>query len=129
MPLGNRDRRLTVRGAFHGLVALCGWILFVYWWRRVTPQITETDATAALVFIASTFLVTLVITLSWVSYNVRIYRRKGPRTRLPDVSDNRDTDFLGRPIDGPDDGSVRKAQVIVIAVDGERKSVLPGGIA
>ena len=129
MPLTDRDRRLTVRGAFHGLIALCGWILFVYWWRRVTPQITETDATAALVFIAATFLVTLVVTLWWVSYNVRIYRRKGPRRRLPDVSEDRDADYLGRTIDGADDGSARKAQVVVIEVDGDRKSVLPGGIA
>ena len=35
-----RDRRLTVRGAFHGLIALLGWILFVYWWHLVIPQVT-----------------------------------------------------------------------------------------
>ncbi len=129
IPLARSDRRLTVRGAFHGLIALSGWILFFYWWRRVVPQITQTDATAALLFIAATFLVTLAVTLWWVSYNIRIFRRKGPRTRLPDVLEDRDADVLGRAIDGPGDRSLRQAQVIVIAVDGERKSVRPGGIA
>lgn len=127
--LANPDRRLTFRAAFHGLIALSGWILFVYWWRRVVPQITRTDASAALVFIAATFLVTLAVTLWWVSYNIRIFRRKGPRTRLPDVPEDRNADVLGRAIDGPDDGSLRRAQVIVIAVDGETKRIGPGGIA
>ncbi len=127
--MANHDRRVTVRGVFHGLVALLGWILFVHWWRRVIPQITETDASAALIFIAATFLATLVVTLAWVSYNIRIFRRKGPRLRLPDVSEDRDADSLGRTIDGPDGESLRKAPVIVIEVDEERKSILPGGVA
>ncbi len=127
--MANHERRLTVRGVFHGIIALLGWILFFHWWRRVVPQITERDASAALVFILATLLVTLVVTLSWVSYNIHLFRRKGPRKRLPDVPEIRDADFLGRKIDGPADGSLRAAQVIVISVDGDRKSVAPGGIA
>ena len=127
--MASRDRRVTIRGLFHGLIALCGWILFVYWWHRVIPQITRRDASAAAIFIASTFVVTLVVTLVWVYYNIKLFRRKGPRRRLPDVPENRDVDFLGRSIDRPDDVSLLKAHVIVIAVDGERKSIAPGGIA
>lgn len=124
-----RDRRLTVRGAFHGLIALLGWVLFVYWWHLVIPQVTGGEALAALIFIGSTFLATVVVTLSWVSYNIGIFRRKGPRKALPDVSEYRDADVLGRTIDRPVDGSLFEARVIVIAVDGDRKRIEPGGIA
>lgn len=124
-----RDRRLTVRGAFHGLIALLGWILFVYWWHLVIPQVTGSEAFAALMFIATAFLVTVVVTLLWVSYNIGIFRRKGPRKALPDVSEHRDADVLGRMIDRPADGSLLEARIIVIAVDGDRKRIEPGGIA
>lgn len=124
-----RDRRLTVRGAFHGLIALLGWVLFVYWWHLVIPQVTGREAYAALIFIGAAFLVTVVVTLLWVSYNVGIFRRKGPRMALPDVSENRDADVLGRMIDQPVDGSLLEARIVVIAVEGDRKRIQPGGIA
>jgi len=127
--LAARDRRLTVRGAFHGLIATLGWILFVYWWHLVIPQVTGHEAFAALVFIGAAFLVTVAVTLSWVSYNIGIFRRKGPRKAVPDVSESRDADVLGRMIDRPADGSLLQARVIVIAVDGDRKKIAPGGIA
>jgi len=128
-PLAIRDRRLTVRGAFHGLIALLGWVLFVYWWHLVIPQVTGREAYAALIFIGAAFLVTVVVTLLWVSYNVGIFRRKGPRMALPDVSENRDADVLGRMIDQPVDGSLLEARIVVIAVEGDRKRIQPGGIA
>lgn len=124
-----RDRRLTVRSTFHGLIALLGWILFVYWWHLVIPQVTGSEAFAALVFIGAAFLATVVVTLLWVSYNIGIFRRKGPRMALPDVSENRDADVLGRMIDRPVDDSLLEARVIVIAVEGDRKRIQPGGIA
>jgi len=127
--LAIRDRRLTVRGAFHGLIALLGWVLFVYWWHLVIPQVTGREAYAALIFIGAAFLVTVVVTLLWVSYNVGIFRRKGPRMALPDVSENRDADVLGRMIDQPVDGSLLEARIVVIAVEGDRKRIQPGGIA
>lgn len=108
---------------FHGFIALFGWILFVYWWNRVIPQVGARDAAVALAFIALTVLATVIATLAWVLYNIGIFRRKGPRRNLPAVSENYDADFLGRKIDRPGLDSIRGARIVTVSLRGDVKKI------
>src|SRR3989304_919893 len=112
---------MTVKGSFQSLIAIFGWALFVHWWNRVLPQIDSRDASIALAFIGVTVLITVLVTLLWVRYNIGIFRRKGPRKNLPLVTENRDTDFLGRKIEQPVQGSLKTARLVVVSVEGEVK--------
>jgi hypothetical protein len=93
----------------------------VYWWNRVLPQIDSGDAVVALVFISGTGLITVIATLLWVRYNIGIFRRKGPRRNLPHVSENHDTDFLGRRIEPAESGSLKTARLVIVSLEGEVK--------
>ncbi|HLE17048.1 MAG TPA: hypothetical protein VI728_02045, partial [Syntrophales bacterium] len=68
--------RLTIKGIFHAFLVVLTWILFVYWWNQVIPQITVEDASMAFLVIFLTILVTSVLTLLWVRHNIGIFRRK-----------------------------------------------------
>lgn len=117
----DNPRRVTIKGFLHALIAISGWALFVYWWGRVLPQIIKRDAVIALVFIGVTVFITVTITLLWVRYNIGIFRRKGPRKNLTLVTENRDTDFLGRKIEQPGPASLKTAHLVVVSVEGEAK--------
>lgn len=112
-------KQVTIKAIFHALIALAGWALFIYWWNRVIPQIDSRDAAVALVFIGATVLATVLVTLLWIRYNIGIFRRKGPRTRLVRAAENRETDFLGRTI--VRSGPLKTASLVVVSVDGKAK--------
>src|SRR5512145_78198 len=124
---GDGRARVTWREAFHVLLAAATWVLFFYWWGIVLPQVRRDDAVMAALFIVLTSAATALLTAAWVRYNIGIYRRKGPRLQLTPAAPNRDTDALGRAIVRPDDGSLRTSRVVVVAVDGDRKTMEPGG--
>jgi len=117
---------LAVREALHVLVAAATWFLFFYWWRLVMPQVRRDEAVAAALFIAVSSLATTVLTAAWVRYNIGIYRRKGPRLTLTPEARPRDADALGRKIVRPDDGALCASRVVVVSVDGDRKTIAPG---
>lgn len=118
----DNDRiRSTIRGALHLLVALLFWCLFGYWWRKVLPQTAPEDIADAVLLIALSFLGTAVLTLAWVRHNLRIFRRKGPRMRLPDVSEEYGADRLGAGIDHPGNDFLRRSRVLTVSREGNRK--------
>ncbi len=115
-----------MRGICHSLVALGAWVLFFYWWDEVLAFTRSRDVILVLVFLGVTVSVTTLINLVWVGHNVRIYRRKGPRTRIPEVSQERDTDSLGRPIRLTAAGSIRRSPVVTVSADEKEKSLKAG---
>ncbi len=115
-------RKRTIKGAFHVLIAIFSWTLFVYCWFRVLPQIRSRDAVIALAFIGVSILATVIPTLLWVRYNIGIFRRKGPRRNPTLVTEERDTDVLGRRIGQTGPGSLKAARLVVVSVEGERKN-------
>jgi len=117
----------TVREAFHVVIAVATWLLFFYWWGIVLPQVGRDDAVTAALIIVLSAMATAVLTAAWVRYNLGIYRRKGPRLQLTPAVPARDADALGRKIVRPDDGILRASPVVVVAVDGDRKTIEPGG--
>ncbi len=117
----------TVREALHVLIAAATWFLFIYWWGIVLPQVRRDEAVSAALFIALSSLATALLTAAWVRYNLGIYRRKGPRLQLTPAAPPRDADALGRKIVRPDDGTLCASRIVVVAVDGDRKTIAPGG--
>ena len=114
--------RMTIRGIFHASLVILTWILFVYWWNQVIPQITVEDASMAFLVIFLTFLICSVLTLLWVRYNVGIFRRKGPRKNLPSVSEEREADYLGRRLDHPGYDLLKGAPLVVVSREEDRKN-------
>ncbi len=84
------------------------------------------DVVFVLIFISVTVLITTVLNLAWVGHNVRIFRRKGPRTRVPEVSQERDKDSLGRPIRLTASGSIRRCPIVTVSADEKEKSLTTG---
>lgn len=113
--------RVSIQGIFHALIAVLAWFLFFYWWNEVIPQTNVDDAAMAFLVIFLTVLLSSVLTLLWVRYNIGIFRRKGPRKILPAVSEERDADPLGRTLDHPGTETLKSAPVVVVSHEGERK--------
>ncbi len=122
----SRERSWSVRGVCHALVALGAWVLFFYWWNEVLGFTRGRDVILVLIFLGVTVSVTTLINLVWVGHNVRIFRRKGPRTRIPEVSQERDCDSLGRPIRLTAPESIRRCPVVTVSADEKEKSLKPG---
>lgn len=113
---------MTIKGTFHALVAIFSWGLFVYWWNSVLPQVDPSEPAIALLFIGATVLATVLVTVFWVRYNLRIFRQKGPRRRLTLVAEDYGKDFLGRRIERPPEReSLKTARLVVVSAEGETK--------
>ncbi|MBF8259511.1 MAG: hypothetical protein HW377_1885, partial [Actinobacteria bacterium] len=85
-----------MRDGLHALIVVCTWVLFFYWWSCVLPTTLLSDAALAILAILVVSLCTVVLTLGWVRYNLGIYRRKGPRRKIPDAPERFVVDALGR---------------------------------
>ena len=70
-------------------------------------------------------LATVALTSAWVRHNIAIFRRKGPRTGLPAVSESVDADALGRRIVSPGDDSLKRARLVSVSVSGNVKTLDP----
>jgi len=116
------EPRMTFKGTIHVLIAVLTWILFITWWNQVIPQVTAADASLAFFVIFLTVLICSVLTLLWVRYNVGIFRRKGPRKYLPSVSEECETDHLGRRLDHPGYEYLKFAPLVVVSWEEDRKN-------
>ncbi len=116
-----RGRSWSLRGICHALVALGAWVLFFYWWDEVLGFTRGRDVIRVLIFLGITVSATTLINLVWVGHNVRIYRRKGPRTRVPEISQERENDSLGRPIHLAAPESIRRCPVVTVSADEKEK--------
>lgn len=124
---GGGKRRSVLRDALHVLLTLCGWALFFYWWWCVLPATSLEEAAWALLYILVVCLLTAVTTVGWVRYNLGIYRRKGPRRKIPEAPETFGTDALGRNLVHPGLEALRTARLVVVSVTGdEGKTLSPG---
>jgi len=114
----------SIRGWLHALIVVCTWVLFFYWWYCVLPATLLSDAAWALFDIFAVSLCTVVLTLGWVRYNLGIYRRKGPRRKIPDVSERFVVDALGRALVHGGWETLRASRVITVSIDGENRKIL-----
>ena len=90
-----------VRQAFHTLVALGGWVLFVYWWWLVFRRVRPTEIQFTLWFIALSLAAIVLVTALWAIHNVRLFRGKPARTQVRAVEQDSSRDSIGRPVGMP----------------------------
>jgi hypothetical protein len=119
---------IALRNAMHVLFVMAGWALFFTWWGQVLRDTSLPEAAGALLVIFSVSLLTALATVGWVRYNLGIYRRKGPRRTVPDVTEDIGADALGRKLVHPDTEELRAARVVTVSIsNGSGKSLSTGG--
>jgi len=112
-----------MRDGLHALIVLCTWALFFYWWYLVIPSTLLSDAAWAVFVILVVSLCTVVLTLAWVRYNIGIYRRKGPRRKVTDVSERFAMDALGRDLVHDGWEGQRASRLITVSIDGGKRKI------
>ena len=114
------------RRVFHTLIASAGWALFLYWWWIVFHRVSRHEVRFTVLFVAVALLLIVLVTAIWAWHNVRIFKRKGPRTRVREVSPDYSHDRVGRPVTfaaaGPDR---REAPVVHVRFTAEGKAYAP----
>lgn len=110
-----------MRDGLHALIVVCAWVLFFYWWSSVLPATRLVDAVWAILAILVVSLCTVVLTLGWIRYNLGIYRRKGPRRKIPDAPERFVRDALDRDLVHGGWEALRASRLITVAIDRENR--------
>src|SRR2546422_8351912 len=84
-----------LRRVLHTLVALSGWLLFIYWWWIVFHRVSRSEIQFTLYFVTASLVVIVLATALWARHNVRIYRKRGPRSHLREVAVDLTRDAVG----------------------------------
>jgi hypothetical protein len=116
-----------VRQALHIVIGIAFWAItavlwYVLWIEHKATRASLLDSAAR---VAICLGIILGVTMWWVSHNVAINRRKGPRKGRRALAPNTYNDRLGRPLvwalDGGADGAPAAGH-LVVELDGEVKS-------
>lgn len=114
------------RRAFHTLVAVGGWVLFVYWWWIVFQRVSDTEIRYTLWFIGIALVVIVSVTAMWAFHNVRLFRNRAVRTRVRAVHEDFSHDTVGRPVGMPAvPQECLTASVIVVRIEDGTKVYRP----
>lgn len=100
----------------HIMVNAIGWVFFGYFFYYGIiygkPQTLQ--------FISSLFILFMIVvpllSFAWILYNINIFKLKGARKEMPEVTETYDKDFLGTPVIA-DWEKLKKAKKIVITID------------
>ena len=111
---------------FHGLLTLGGWLLFIYWWWLVFHRVSRAEIRFTLVFVALSLVIIVGFTALWAWHNMGIYKRRGPRTAVREVTPDFSHDRVGRPVTITGEGMDRRsAPVVIVRITDEGKSFEP----
>ena len=80
----------------HLLLALAGWVLFVYWWLIVFRRVTPAEIRFTLIFLAAAAAIVVLVTGFWVFHNKSLFRRRNARLRPIEASTAVKHDAIGR---------------------------------
>ncbi len=115
-----------VRRVVHTLMALAGWVVFVYWWWLVFRRVNATEVRYTLWFIAIALVVIVFVTVLWAIHNARLFRKRGPRTQVRLVREDFSRDTVGRLVNMPAvPADCLNAGIIVVRIEGEAKVYRP----
>jgi hypothetical protein len=116
-----------VRRAFHTVLALAGWVLFVYWWWLVFRRVTPGEIRFTLLFIGIALAVIVLITAFWAIHNQRIFKHRGPRKQVREKMEDYSRDSIGRAVEFPAaPQECRTAQVVVVRIENGSKRYVTG---
>ena len=74
------------------------WLSFLFLWSRVNQFTSLTEALHSIGYLGGMIAIYGAILALWVGHNIRIWRKKGPRLSLRDVSGTVRQDLLSREI-------------------------------
>ena len=80
----------------HLLLAVAGWVLFVYWWLIVFRRVTPTEIRFTLIFLAAAAAIIVLVTAFWVVHNKSLFRKRNARVRPIEASGAVKHDAIGR---------------------------------
>jgi len=121
------------RRAWHLLVALAGWVLFVYWWLLVLGGVSAWQVRITALFLLVTAAVCIIVTALWSLHNLRIHRHRGARMRVRIPREDYSNDRLGRGVTFTGQrAAAQEGPVVEIRIEQDRKVYLaasphPGG--
>ncbi len=108
-----------MRNAIHVFISLLLWGLFGYYWYVVSRRELARTTIEALSILLFIIVVGIALTLWWVSHNKKLARRNRRNSPPPTVPETFDRDTIGRPLVRPDAASLKRAQVVDIALQGD----------
>jgi hypothetical protein len=112
-----------VRIALQATATGVAWVLFVAGWVDVARGADQILVVNTMLAIVAVIIISLSITALWIAHNIKIFRRKGPRTNLRTVTFDRQKDFLGQDLVANWDSLVT-SQKVCVSVRGDRKCFL-----
>lgn len=109
--------------ARHLLLSILLWLTYVLYWRVVLHRGIESEARLSGILLGLFVLLQGLSTLGWIAHNRRMEKRHhGRRRDRPAARPAPSSDFVGRTVeDYPAGADLRRAQVVVVRVDGDRK--------
>jgi hypothetical protein len=113
------------RDIAHLVLLVVPWVLVGWLWWRVGQTTAAKQLLAAMGLVVLLAAVSVLLNFAWILHNVRIFRRKGPRTGLRASELDYRMDWTGRPVvaDWP---AVRMAAVVVVSPAADFKVFLSG---
>lgn len=79
-----RSRTVRLRALLQALVAIAAWAGFLFlWYLTLADRVTGRRPLYELIAIVIVAVVIVSITYLWIRHNLNIYKRKGPRRRVP----------------------------------------------
>ncbi|MDP1809018.1 MAG: hypothetical protein Q8L35_05710 [Actinomycetota bacterium] len=113
------------RLAIQVVTAILAWGVFAYlWFLTFAYKITSYRPYFELAGVALTAAAIVAITQIWVWHNLRIWRRKGARKKIPEATFDFSRDWLGRRVEAQWD-ELKKDSFIKIMIEGDKKIYKP----
>ncbi|MCP4572287.1 MAG: hypothetical protein GY838_08025 [bacterium] len=106
-----------MRHAWHIFISILLWCLLGYYWYVVAQRQITADSGVALLVLAGIVLAGLVITLLWVSHNLRLSARLGRRQGFAAPPEPFTHDHLGRSLMAPSRAELQAATTVIIEGD------------
>lgn len=102
-----------------------GWMAFFGSWSFVLGTATAQTIFATSVFILVSLVINVAIVAGWITHNVRLFARRGPRLGVRSLAFDSKCDFLGRRLVGDWD-QLRTTGRVAVVVEGNSKRFLAG---
>jgi hypothetical protein len=110
------------RRVFHTLLAVVGWVLFVYWWWIVFRRVSSAEVRFTVLFIVIAMAVIVLLTIFWVMHNQRLDRKRTSRVRIRDDARPAAHDSVGREVQmAALSGEYQNAWVVRVSVEAGAK--------
>jgi hypothetical protein len=88
-----------LRRIAHLALAFAGWFVFSWWWWLVIGRVSRDEVRYTVLFVGLTLVVCVGLTGLWAFHNLRLFRRRGPRTHVRTTSESYTHDRRGREIE------------------------------